>query len=446
MQTFTLAILVCVMVCDFLVQALSLPPLLRFLPELISGILILYVLVAGTRDRFQYVASKYWIIFGSLALVVVCGIIDNNPGAGPMISGLRFYFRATPLFFLAAVLPMSDEQLKRQLKVLLFMGFLQVPMALYRRWIILSAGRYSGDDVKGTLMDSGILSMYLICGALILTGLVLKKQIGRWQFALLFFVLLFPTTINETKVTVIFLPVGLFVTVLVGAEAGKRLRYAALGMTMLVAFGVVFVPIYDMMEANNPYKVSLVDFFTNEKEMNKYLVSNSNSGAGIGGTKHAHRGEAITVPLKYLAKDPVMLAFGLGLGNVSPSNNGKNFEGNYYGLFQNFLELTFTFFVLEFGLLGVVVIGFLFWAVFADSVTVARYDQGLTGGIAAGWAGVVAIFFISTFYNSFHYFTSVTFLYWYFSGVVSARAMALRRAAVRTPPAAALRPRMSAAG
>jgi hypothetical protein len=437
MQLFTLAILGCVMVCDFLVQSLALPPILRFLPECISCIVILYVLIAGTRDRFQFVAPKYWFVFIMLAVVVACGIINNNPGAGPMISGARFYFRATPLFFLAAVLPMSDENLMRQLKLLLYFGFLQLPVAMYQRWIILDQDRFSGDDVRGTLIESGILSMFLICAALVLVGLVLKRRIGNVWFLVLFLILLFPTTINETKVTVIFLPIGLFVTVMVGAQPGKRLRYAALGMTALMVFGAIFIPIYDLMEEKNPYKVSIVDFFTNEKELNKYLVSNTkSSGAGVGSSKHAHRAEAMVVPVKYLAKDPVRFAFGLGLGNVSPSNIGKNFEGNYYGLFQNLLELSFTYFVLEFGVLGVVLIGALFWMVFWDSVKVARSDDSLTAGIASGFAGVVCVFLISTIYNNFHLFTSVTFLYWYFAGVICARAMALRRGAVRVPQSA----------
>jgi len=131
--------------------------------------------------------------------------------------------------------------------------------------------------------------------------------------------------------------------------------------------------------------------------------------------------------LQYLAKDPVRLAFGLGLGNVSPSNIGKSFEGSYYRLFRNLLISSFAFFLLEFGLLGVMLIGALFWMVFSDSLTVARRDDTLTGALAAGWTGVVAIFLVATLYNAFHFFTSVTYLYWYLSGIICARAMALRR-------------------
>src|SRR5579862_5126621 len=103
MQILILAIFCITTLGDFTIQSLDLPPIVRFLPEVTSAFVILYVLVAGTRNRFQLVAPKYWLIFSAMALVILCGIIINNPGSGPLISGMRFYFRAVPLFFLAAV-------------------------------------------------------------------------------------------------------------------------------------------------------------------------------------------------------------------------------------------------------------------------------------------------------------------------------------------------------
>jgi hypothetical protein len=327
---------------------------------------------------------------------------------------------------------MSETQLLRQFKVLLALAFIQLPVAVYQRWVIMSAGRYSGDGVQGTLMDSGILSMLLICTVLVLTGLLLKRRIGKLQYLVFFLVLLFPTTINETKVTVIFLPLGLLVTLFVGAEPGKRMRYTGIALALLIVFGAIFVPVYDKMEEGDPNRIDIVDFFTNQQQLGRYVVGNDKGKAtGIGGKRVAHRGEAISIPLQYLARDPVRLAFGLGLGNVSPSTMGKSFEGSYYRLFENISVTSFAYFVLEFGVLGVMLIGALFWMVFSDSLSVARRDDTLTGALAAGWTGVVAIFLVATLYNPFHFFTSITFLYWYLSGIICARATALRRDSAR---------------
>ena len=140
-----------------------------------------------------------------------------------------------------------------------------------------------------------------------------------------------------------------------------------------------------------------------------------------------------------------MLAFGLGLGNASPSTLGKNFEGSYYNLFQSVLILSFSFFILELGIFGVLLIAALFWMVFSDSLAVAHRDSTLTGALAAGWIGVVAVFLLATFYTVFQYFTSVTYLYWYFSGVICARAMSLRRETARIAKPA-LHPRLNPVG
>jgi hypothetical protein len=313
-----------------------------------------------------------------------------------------------------------------------------LPVAGYQRWLVYDAGKFSGDSVQGTLMDSGILTMFLICGVLILTGLLLKRRISTFRYIVLFLILLGSTTINETKVTVIFLPLGLFVTLLVGAEPGKRLRYAGMALALLVAFGAIFVPVYNLFEERNHYKVDIVEFFSDPQQVSKYLAgTGQHATVGLGTQKMVHRGEAIIFPLQYLSKDPVRLAFGLGLGNVSPSNLGRNFQGSYYSLFQNILVISFAYFLLEFGLFGVILIGILFWAVLSDSLAIARSDDGLLGAIATGWTGVIAVFMISTVYNNFHFFTSVTFLYWYISGIICSRrvSMALEAARISHPSA-----------
>jgi hypothetical protein len=431
-QFFVLLIICTVMLNDFLVKLLNLPTVLHFVPEALSALVLVYVAAAGTRDRFRLVQSKYWIVFGAFSVIILCGILNNPPGSGPMLSGMRFYLRAIPLFFLPAVLPISEAQLSRQLKWLLGLALLQVPIAAYQRWTVLSEGRYTGDNVQGTMMDSGILSLFLISAVCILTGLLMRNRIGKLTYAVLFLLLLLPTTINETKATIVFLPFALLATVLFAARRGKRLRYAGVGVLALAAFGALFVPIYNMMEMHNPFKQErdITNFFTDENQLSRYLSSNV---TGVGNVKDVRRGDAVAVPLQFLSTDPARLAFGLGLGSVSPSNFGKNFEGSYFQLFKQFLIMSFVFFLLEFGVLGVLMIGALFWMVFSDTVVVAREDQSLFGGLAAGWTGVIAVFGLGIAYTLVHQFTSMTYLYWYFAGIICARRAWLARQRALAP-------------
>ena len=85
MQFFVLLIICTVMLNDFLVKLLNLPTVLHFVPEALSALVLVYVAAAGTRDRFRLVQSKYWIVFGAFSVIILCGILNNPPGSGPML-------------------------------------------------------------------------------------------------------------------------------------------------------------------------------------------------------------------------------------------------------------------------------------------------------------------------------------------------------------------------
>jgi hypothetical protein len=409
---------------DCIVQTFNLIGYVRLIPEVFSVIAVVVILLRGVRTGFALVAPKYWFVFGLLSLTILCGILTNEVGSGPTLSGMRSYLRAIPLFLLPAVYPFTDKQLQQQLKLILAICLVQIPITTYQRYVIYSAGRFSGDDVRGTLVDSGILSIFLICCTLLATGLMMKNQLRRAYFVVLFFLLLFPTMINETKATVVMLPAGLLTTFVAGSPAGKRLKVFAAGAALLLAFGAILVPVYDAMEVYNPYRTNkhLLDFFTDQAEIEKYMVSKK---VGVGTVAPLRRGDALKVPVEYLAHDPIRLAFGLGLGNASKSNLGEAFTGNYYGLFQSFVILSFTVFILELGLLGTALVFLLYWLIFRDSIAVARSDPGLVGAIAVGWIGAVVVITMATFYTAIHVFASLSYLFWYFSGIIAARRMQL---------------------
>ena len=124
----------------------------------------------------------------------------------------------------------------------------------------------------------------------------------------------------------------------------------------MVVAGALFIPLYSFTQRFNPHKNEreITGFFSDQKQMTHYLSSDV---GGVGTKKDVRRGDAIVVPFQYLARDPVQLMFGLGMGAVSPSKFGKSFEGAYYMLFLPFLITSFSVFLLEFGLLGLAVIG-----------------------------------------------------------------------------------------
>ena len=416
-------VMICaVMLAEHLIATLGLPRIVKFLPEMLTLITILIVVAVGVRDQFRFVAPKYWFAFGFVAFVMVSGILINQVGTGPIVAGLRTYFRAIPFFFLPAVFYFTDEQIKQQLKLLLVLALLQVPIAAYQRWIVMSEGRFTGDEVFGTLQISSILSIFLISSVMILVGMRLRSRLGTKAFLLLCFFLLVPTMINETKSTVLLLPVALFTAILVGVRPGQKLRVVSIALALLVGFGAIFVPVYDyLMPA---WHSSITDFYTDKETVDRYL---EREGAGIGATdsESVGRADAIRISIEYMAREPTRLAFGLGLGNVSDSSLGESFSGQYSHLFRYIAIVSFGVFLLEIGLLGVAGVFLLYWFVFRDSLAVARHDQGLRGPLAIGWSGVVTIITLTTFYKNIHVFESISYLFWYFSGLVAARRIQL---------------------
>jgi hypothetical protein len=76
MQKFAFVIICVAMLFEFTLTTFHLPPLLRFVPEAISGLVLVYVLIAGTQDGFRWVATKYWVILGALALAASSAMIQ----------------------------------------------------------------------------------------------------------------------------------------------------------------------------------------------------------------------------------------------------------------------------------------------------------------------------------------------------------------------------------
>src|ERR1700694_4866223 len=103
MHALVLVLILCVTLASFAVQSLGAPPLLRYAPELLSVLVTILLAIAAARRGLRLLAPKYWLVFASLLLVIGCGILINDTGAGPILAATRFYFRAIPFFFVPLV-------------------------------------------------------------------------------------------------------------------------------------------------------------------------------------------------------------------------------------------------------------------------------------------------------------------------------------------------------
>ncbi len=425
MQRLTLAMLVVVTTFEFLVRGdrwgrwAILPDGAQYLPEISSMIAVVLVLVAGTRNRFQYVRAQYWILFGALLLTMACGVVVNHVGAGPVFAGLRNFLRAMPWFFIPAVFAFTDQQIKSQLKVLLGISLLQLPLAAQQRLATSAQGSFTGDFTSGSLLISSIMSIFLIGTMCVVAAMYARGQVKRWQFAVLFVLLLVPTTLNETKATVFLLPLSLLVAFLVAARPGRRLRVVLLLSLMVTAFGTVYFPVYEHFNASRKYGKPLSELLTDSENLQSYVSKTKD----IGADRPPGRMDSIVVPLKRLSADPPRLAFGLGIGNVSNSALGRGFTGEYFATYGPFLITGTGWFLLELGVIGTILIAAVMWAVFRDCLIVASRPGEVLPPLAAGWAGVTVLIVLGMFYKDLIVHASLSFVFWYFAGLIAAARM-----------------------
>jgi hypothetical protein len=440
MQYLMFVTILAVTTGTFLASIHAAPFGLKYAPEALSVVLLIYIAVAGARTRFRYVAPRYWLVLGALAIVVASGVLINSIAPGPLLEGCRFYLRAMPLFLLPAVFDFSDSHIRAQLRLLLGISLVQLPLSIYQRYQVMAAFRMSGDPVFGTLMISSIESIFLIAGICIAAALVLRDRMSRPVFVCLFILLFIPTTINETKATLFLLPIGLLLTLLLGSEPRNRMRVAISGIALLSVFGAVFVPVYDYFAiTNNPYPYTLERFFTNEKAVAHYV----DRDAGVGSRIEVGRVDSLVVPLQHFATDPVHLMLGVGVGNSSYSSLGPGYAGAYFSLLGRYTDCTAAAqFLVEIGVVGTALVLLLYWLIFLDSIAVASRDGSLLGALALAWVGVTAVIAVATFYKNIVGFESLSYLFWYVSGLITARRtrLALGTAAAQTRPVLSLSP------
>jgi hypothetical protein len=435
MQALTLFMIVAVTLFEFLTQGdhwgrmKILPRSMGYIPELLGVAAAVYCVLMGPRTRFRNVRPAYWFVIIAFVLCVFFGLIANKVQVGPIFAGLRSYLRAVPWFFVPAVFAYTDKHLRQQMALLLVIAFIQLPLAIEQRiktgTNLMGFVAVTGDWTVGTLMLSPTLTIFLISAICVAAGFFVRKRLPALKFILLFFLLLAPTMINETKVTLIILPLGLLITFWGAAEAKVRGRQVALALGLILAFGAVFVPVYDAFMEGREYGVSIGDFFLKKENTERYL----STGRGIGVKEEVGRADSIVTPVKELRKDPVTLFFGYGIGNATHSSLGEAFTGHYYAIFAPFLITGFARLVLEMGFAGVFLIVMMHILIYKDSMAVAQHGTGLRQPFAAGWAAATGIMLLTIPYIDNVTATSLTYLFWFYSGVIASERVRLAVAA-----------------
>lgn len=386
---------------------------LTWIPELITVFTILIVSGLFMLEGVKKIPPKIWFFLVLFLFNLVIGIVINHVSAGPLIAGFRSYLKFIPLFILPFVYQFSNQQINKQLKLLLFFFVIQSPIALYQR-IVESKGIASGDYVKGMLGSSGQLTVILTCAIAVLICFYLAKRIKLSSFSIVFFILFIPMTINESKSTLILLPVAL-ISPLLFYSNGLKLKQLIPILILGAVAGVAFVFIYDYFMRPR-WGYGILDFLTMEGRVGGYLYQGNQSDGLIAGK--IGNIDAVVIAFKTLSENSLNLFFGLGIGNVSesflPGLSGEYAEE--YSLFKvkaNAVSLILW----EMGIFGVILYYTLCLIVFKDSKRLSTRDD-LIGTLSQGIGVIAILIMISAVYTNVFMSNIIAYLFWYFSGVI----------------------------
>lgn len=421
---------------DYLSEEVGiLPRQMTWIPELLSGTVLLISLLHVAKSKVLFVHPKYVLLFFIFCLHLVAGAILNSVDPGTAFAAIRYYFKYTPLFILPFVYEFSDDEIKGQLKFLLTIFLIQFPVTIYQKFFLV----LPPDLVSGTMGVTPVLSFILISGIAVLLAFYLRNKIATKYFLPLVFFLFVPTTINETKATLIYFPVAFLIVIYLSGVWKKNIhKVVGVGLVAVVMFSA-FSIIYNVYFTRVSGDEGVINFFTdltnkggagryfykgNAEDVDvKSLLKDKETLVGVNSlnTLQRHqlrRVDSIILPFRALSERPSQLLLGLGLGSVQESFIDR-FSGKYKKIRMiSPSDTLIVDLVWEIGLIGLGIYLLFSYFIFRDASRGAFVDS-FQGNFSLGWSAVVILFLVSFPYVSFLSMNAMGFLFFYFSGYVA---------------------------
>jgi hypothetical protein len=310
--------------------------------------------------------------------------------------------------------------LKWQVKWLVPLVAVQVPLAVFQR-LVLYPKQY--DLVSGTVGVSSLLSILLVCTIALLVSLYVKKELSLKAMLMACAYLSIPTMLNETKSSLVFLPLAFLLPFFLSSGNEKKLgQLLAIGATVAgVMAAFIFVYDYFIMDR---WGYGILDFLSTEGRMEKYLYKGVQPDEDF---DEIGKVDGYFLALSVLSEDPIKLLFGLGIGNVSNSFLG-GLDGEYWSQYARFgiQTTTVSYLLWEIGVLGLLLHFWVLWQIFKDAKYLST-TSGRWGALGLGWMVVTIFIFIALGYKRFLFANLMGYLFWFYSGVVIVYAQRLRR-------------------
>jgi hypothetical protein len=195
-----------------------------------------------------------WLAIIFMGQAVVATFLQWH-SAGEFIIGYKRYFQMYGLLVAFAVLAITQLDFQRWLKLLLGIAILQLPFAIYERFVLAPLRGDSGeatDVVAGTMganlvggSPNSVMALFLLVAFAFVLMRWRAGLLATWKLVVLGFLLFAPLALGETKIVVVMIP--LMGVVLLRKDFAKNpVRYlpALMGlvfMTVVMAYIYVVV-------------------------------------------------------------------------------------------------------------------------------------------------------------------------------------------------------------
>ena len=288
--------------------AIAMIALLLWIPGLIN-------LIYSKPHEKKVIPSFIWLALIFVITALISTIITHY-SLGEFLGGFKRYFQTFGFLIALSVLVITKQEMDRWLKWLLGIALLQLPFALFERFLLVPLrGGISLGGGEATDVVAGTMGANLVGGspnAVMATFVLIAFAFifSRWRvglletnrMAILGLGLLFPLVLGETKVVVLMLPLTLLILIRKEILLNPLRYFPAIICIFAVTFALAYFYIIIMLDSHFVEAIKgIVDY--NLKEV----------GYGI---SKLNRTTVMTFWWELQGwHDPVSFLFGHGLGS-----------------------------------------------------------------------------------------------------------------------------------
>jgi hypothetical protein len=291
-----------------------LPTLVLWLPHLLLAFAIISSLLAMKQSfRILLPPRIFWVGIGWIVIALSSLVVNASASLAALLSLRRLFliYGSVILFRLYSSLSNRDVWLK----ILVWIGLFQIPLALFQRLMLVEYLQiYSGDLVSGVFKDySGLVFFQIFCIVCVTSWWLHGKRLLSLSPAVTVSLLFVPIAISNSKAAPLYFTIVLlFLLWLCRSRISLRLLAVILVIFIVGSVGTLILDQIWRSDYNQPE--SFIETWYTPERMFYYLFYQT--GTSSGGFQ---RGGAIIFNFNLIREELLTLILGLGPGALSDS-------------------------------------------------------------------------------------------------------------------------------